>query len=87
VLLHAGLETSFGAGEGDWVWLLRGDDDEETSSVLQLRSSDLPLFGVSESLLRSPTLCFETLGIFLILVVALVTQMTLRQVERWNCTK
>jgi hypothetical protein len=83
--LHAGLETSFGAGEGDWVWLLRGDG--EASDVLEVRSSVLPLFGVLESLLRSSTLDFEPLGTFLILVVALVTQTTLRQVERWNCTK
>jgi hypothetical protein len=83
--LHAGLETSFGAGERDWVWMLRGDG--EASDVLEVRSRVLPLFDVSESLFRSSTLCFETLGAFLILVVALVTQMTLRQVDRWNCTK
>jgi hypothetical protein len=64
--------------------LLRGDGD--AVDVLELRSSVLPLSGVSELLLRLLLLA-ERLGAFLILLVVLVTQMTLRQVERWNCTK
>jgi hypothetical protein len=49
VLLHAGLETSLDAGERDRVWLLRGDGEE--LDMLELRSSVLPLLGVSRSLL------------------------------------
>jgi hypothetical protein len=63
--------------------MLRGDDGE-ASDVLEFRSRVLPLFGVSESSLRSSTFGFGLLGTFFILVVALVTQMTLRQVEWWN---
>lgn len=84
VLLHAGLETSFGAGESDRVWRLRGDGEE--FDMLELRSSVLPLSGLSGSLLCL-ILVAGLLGAFLILVVALVTQMTLRQVDRWNGTK
>jgi hypothetical protein len=86
--LHAGLGTSFGAGERDWV--LRGDGDGdgdgdgEASDVLELRSRVLPLSGDLDLPLA---LDFGALGAFLTLLVALVTQMTLRQVERWNCTK
>jgi hypothetical protein len=82
--LHAGLETSFGAGDGNCLWLLRGDG--EAFDVLELRSSVLPLSGDLESVLCL-VLVAGLLGTFLILLVALVTQMTLRQVERWNCTK
>jgi hypothetical protein len=84
VLLHAGLETSFGAGERDRLWLLRGDGEE--LDMLEPRSRVLPLLGSSGSSLCL-LLIAGRLGTFLILVVALVTQMTLRQVERWNCTK
>lgn len=58
--------------------------------MLGLRSSVLPLVGISGSLSSSFGLntgrVLDFL-VWLILVVGLVTQMTLRQVERWNCTK
>lgn len=82
-LLHAGLETSFGAGDGDWSWLFRGD--RERFTTLGLRSSVLPLVDISGSLSSSFDLNtgrFFGFLAWLILVVGLVTQMTLRQVER-----
>lgn len=84
LLLHAGLETIFGAGDGEWLWVLKG---RERSNMLELRSSVLPLVGTSGTL-SSSGLVTERFGNFLvvllILVVGLATQMTLRQVERWN---
>lgn len=91
-LLHAGLETSFGAGDEDGLWLLRGDG--ERSDMRELLASVRPLISSSGSfswsILITGTLMTEDLGAFLVLlifVVGLATQMTLRQVERWNCTK
>jgi len=84
LLLHAGLETIFGAGDGEWFWVLKG---RERSNMLELRSSVLPLVGISGPL-SSLDLVTGRFGNFLvvllILVVGLATQMTLRQVERWN---
>ena len=82
MLLQAGLATSFGAGERDKIWLLKGNG--EAFDETELRSSVLPLVGVSESLSCVILVVAGLLGVFLILLVALVTQMTLRQVERWN---
>ena len=84
LLLHAGLKTIFGAGDGEWLWVLKG---RERSNMLELRSSVLPLVGMSGPLSSSGlvTRRFGNFLVFLlILVVGLATQMTLRQVERWN---
>lgn len=86
-LLHAGLETSFGAGDVIAPRFFRGDG--ERSDLLGLRSSVLPLVGISQSfswlVLITGSLIPESREVFLvllILVVGLATQMTLRQVER-----